>query len=149
MEFLNLIYSIQNQNQNKMKKLPILGIIVIFITTASFTLFQTKPWNVPADKAKMANPVKADAASIAAGKVLWGQPCSSCHGKAGLGDGSKAAQLETTPPDFSKALVQGESDGALFFKTSEGRGDMPSFKKKIPDPEDIWNLVNYMRTFKK
>jgi len=26
---------------------------------------------------------------------------------------------------------------------------MPSFKKKIPDQEDIWNLVNYMRTFKK
>jgi len=132
-----------------MKKLPILGIIVIFITTASFTLFQTKPWNVPADKAKVANAVKADAASIAAGKVLWGQHCSSCHGKAGLGDGTKAAQLETTPPDFSKAVVQGESDGALFFKTSEGRGDMPSFKKKIPDQEDIWNLVNYMRTFKK
>lgn len=149
MEFLNLIYSIQNQNQYTMKKLPILGIIVIFITTASFTFFQTKPWNVPADKAKLANAVKADASSIAAGKVLWSQHCTSCHGKAGLGDGTKAAQLETTPPDFSKALVQGESDGALFFKTSEGRGDMPSFKKKIPDQEDIWNLVNYMRTFKK
>ena len=132
-----------------MKKLRILGIIVIFITTASFTFFQTKPWNVPADKAKLANAVKADASSIAAGKVLWSQHCSSCHGKAGLGYGTKAAQLETTPPDFSKALVQGESDGVLFFKTSEGRGDMPSFKKKIPDPEDIWNLVNYMRTFKK
>jgi len=149
LEFLNLIYSIQNQNQYTMKKLPILGIIVIFITTASFTFFQTKPWNVPADKAKLANAVKADASSIAAGKVLWSQHCTSCHGKAGLGDGTKAAQLETTPPDFSKALVQGESDGALFFKTSEGRGDMPSFKKKIPDQEDIWNLVNYMRTFKK
>lgn len=132
-----------------MKKLPILGIIVIFITTASFTIFQNKPWNVPPDKAKISNAVKSDASSIAAGKVLWSQHCSSCHGKAGLGDGTKAAQLETTPPDFSKALVQGESDGALFFKTSEGRGDMPSFKKKIPDQEDIWNLVNYMRTFKK
>ncbi len=149
MEFLNLIYSIQNQNQYTMKKLPILGIIVIFITTASFTFFQTKPWNVPADKAKLANAVKADASSIAAGKVLWSQHCTSCHGKAGLGDGTKAAQLETTPPDFSKAVVQGQSDGALFFKTSEGRDDMPSFKKKIPDQEDIWNLVNYMRTFKK
>ena len=132
-----------------MKKFPILSLIIVFITTASFTLFQTKPWNVPADKAKVTNPVKADATSNAAGKVLWGQHCASCHGKAGLGDGSKAAQLDTTPPDFSKAAVQGQSDGALFFKTSEGRGDMPSFKKKIPDQEDIWNLVNYMRSFKK
>ena len=61
-----------------MNKLPIVALIVIFITTASFTLFQTKPWNVPADKAKTANTVKADAASVAAGKVLWGQHCSSC-----------------------------------------------------------------------
>jgi len=144
-----IINSIQTQNHFKMKKLPILILIVIFSTTASFTLFQTKPWNVPADKAKFANAVKSDAASIAAGKVLWVQHCTSCHGKAGLGDGNKAAQLETTPPDLSKALVQGQSDGALFFKTSEGRGDMPSFKKKIPDQEDIWNLVNYMRTIKK
>jgi hypothetical protein len=26
---------------------------------------------------------------------------------------------------------------------------MPSFKKKIPDEDDIWALVNYMRTLKK
>jgi len=133
----------------QMKKLSILILIVVFISTASFTLFQSKPWNVPADKAKANNPVKSDAASIATGKSLWGQHCASCHGKSGLGDGSKAAQLETTPPDFSKAAFQGQTDGALFFKTSEGRVDMPSFKKKIPDQEDIWNLVNYMRSFKK
>jgi mono/diheme cytochrome c family protein len=132
-----------------MNKLPIVALIVIFITTASFTLFQTKPWNVPADKAKTANTVKADAASVAAGKVLWGQHCSSCHGKTGLGDGTKAAQLETTPPDFSKAAFQGQTDGTLFYKTSEGRSDMPSFKKKIAEEEDIWSLVNFMRSLKK
>ena len=26
---------------------------------------------------------------------------------------------------------------------------MPSFKKKITDPDDIWSLVNYIRTLKK
>lgn len=149
MEFLNLINSIQNQNRINMKKFPLLSLIIVFITTASFTLFQNKPWAVPEKAAKTANPVKSDVSSLAAGKALWGQHCASCHGKAGLGDGSKAAQLETTPPDFSKAAIQGQSDGALFFKTSEGRGDMPSFKKKIPDQEDIWSLVNYMRSFKK
>ena len=132
-----------------MKKLSILTIIVIFITSASFTLLQTKPWAVPADQAKMSNPLKGDAASLATGKTLWNQHCASCHGKTGLGDGSKSAQLETTPPDFSKAAFQGQTDGALHYKTSEGRGDMPAFKKKIPDQEDIWALVNFMRTFKK
>lgn len=132
-----------------MRKLPILMLMVVFITTASFTIFQTKPWNVPADKAKAANPVKNDAASVAAGKSLWGQHCASCHGKSGLGDGSKATTLETTPPDFSKAAFQSQSDGSIYFKTAEGRGDMPSFKKKIPDQDDLWSLVNYMRSLKK
>jgi mono/diheme cytochrome c family protein len=132
-----------------MKKITLMMLIVAFITTASFTLLQTKPWNVPADKAKAVNPVKSDASSIASAKTLWSQHCASCHGKTGLGDGTKAVQLETTPPDFSKAGTQNQSDGSLFYKTSEGRDDMPSFKKKIPDQDDIWNLVNYMRTFKK
>lgn len=132
-----------------MKKLSILTLIIIFITSASFTLLQNKPWAVPADKAKMANPLKSDPASVATGKTLWNQHCASCHGKTGLGDGSKSAQLETTPPDFSKAVFQGQSDGAIFFKTAEGRGDMPAFKKKIPDQDDLWALVNFMRSLKK
>jgi mono/diheme cytochrome c family protein len=43
---------------------------------------------------------------------------------------------------------QKQSDGSLFYKISEGREDMPSFKKKIPDEEDIWSIVNYLRTLK-
>jgi mono/diheme cytochrome c family protein len=132
-----------------MKKVSFLALVIVFITTASFTILQTKPWVVPADKAKAANPLKGDAGSMATGKSLWNQHCASCHGKTGLGDGSKSAQLETAPPDFSKAAVQGQTDGALYYKTAEGRGDMPAFKKKIPDQEDIWALVNFMRTLKK
>ncbi len=132
-----------------MKKLSVLSLIVIFIITASFTFIQNKPWAVPADKAKAVNTVKTSAASIADGKALWSTHCASCHGKTGLGDGAKATTLNTAPPDFSKAAFQGQTDGSIFYKTSEGRGDMPSFKKKITDADDIWNLVNYMRSLKK
>ena len=133
----------------KKRILQIVTVASVAIVSASFTLLQTKPWNAPDKAAKTPSAVKTSAASVAAGKALWSQHCSSCHGKTGLGDGSKAAQLKTTPPDFSKAVVQGQSDGALFYKVSEGRDDMPSFKKKIPEAEDIWNLVNFMRTLKK
>ena len=106
------------------------------------------PWTVPEKVAKMANPVKADAESVANGKSLWVTHCQSCHGKKGKGDGNKAAQLKTSPGDFTTADFQKQSDGAIFFKTSEGRSDMPSFKKKIADADDIWSLVNYIRTLK-
>ncbi len=123
---------------------------IIFIIAASFTFFdQQKPWLVPEKYNKMPNPVKADATSLSGGKAVWAKHCQSCHGKTGKGDGSKAAELDTEPGNFTKDAVQSETDGAFFYKIIEGREDMPSFKKKIPDEEDIWNVINYMRTFKK
>jgi mono/diheme cytochrome c family protein len=135
-----------------MKQKSILTTAIIAVSMIGFaftTAQQTKPWPVPDKNAKMANPVKADAESLSAGKALWNMHCSSCHGKKGLGDGSKAAQLKTQPQDMTLASFQSQSDGSIFYKTSEGRDDMPSFKKKIADPDDIWNLVNFVRTLKK
>ena len=107
-----------------------------------------KPWVVPGASASKANPQKG-AASAANGKSLYAKNCQSCHGKTGVGDGPKAAQLKTEPGDFTKASFQSQTDGALFYKISEGRDDMPSFKKKVPDANDLWDVVNYVRTLKK
>ena len=107
------------------------------------------PWPVPEKFNKMANPVKADAESLSTGKEVWVKHCQSCHGKSGKGDGPKAAQLKTLPADFTKPDFQKQTDGSLFYKTLEGREDMPSYKKKISDPEEIWAAINYVRTFKK
>jgi len=105
-------------------------------------------WKVPdADKNKV-NPLKGDAASVANGKTLYTTHCKSCHGAKGKGDGPKAAQLDTECGDFTKATFQSQTDGAIFYKTKVGRKDMPSFKTKIPEPNDIWAVVNYMRTLK-
>jgi mono/diheme cytochrome c family protein len=120
----------------------------VFISTAFISAKQNDPWPVPDKYLKMTNPVKSDAASIATGKELYIQHCQSCHGKKGKGDGSKAAQLDTECGDFTTADFKKEPDGALFYKTFEGRKDMPSFKKKIPDANDIWAVVNYMKTLK-
>jgi mono/diheme cytochrome c family protein len=124
-------------------------LFALFVSVISFRMAQEEPWPVPDKYLKMANPVKADATSIADGKQLWLQHCTSCHGKAGKGDGPKAAQLKSLPHDLSKADIQSQPDGSFFYKTSEGRKDMPSFKKKIPDQDDIWSIVNYIRTLKK
>jgi len=127
------------------------GLFIVFIMAAGFkaTQKQPDPWPVPDKYLKMTNPVKADAESLSTGKELWVKHCQSCHGKSGKGDGPKSAQLKTTPEDLSKPEIQKQPDGAFFYKTSEGRKDMPSFKKKIPDQEDIWSVVNYLRAFKK
>ncbi len=129
--------------------------ISILFTAAFITVLmafapkqQNDPWPVPDKYKNMANPVKSDATSLATGKDLYNQHCKSCHGTKGKGDGPKAAQLDTECGDFTKPATQSQTDGALYYKTAEGRKDMPSFKKKIPDANDIWAVVNYMRTLK-
>jgi mono/diheme cytochrome c family protein len=134
----------------KTKVIALFLITGVIATSFAFTSKdQTKPWPVPDAAKNKKNPVAAGAAAVAAGKELWNTHCKSCHGAKGLGDGNKAAQLKTEPGDFSKADTQNQTDGSLFYKTSEGRDDMPSFKKKIPDEEDRWNLVYFIRTLKK
>lgn len=109
---------------------------------------ERKKWSVPEAAKKAKNPQAANAENAAAGKEIYNKHCKSCHGGGGKGDGPKSSEIETPMPDFTKELAA-QTDGELFYKTKEGRDDMPSFKKKLPDDEDIWNVVNYMRTMKK
>ena len=109
---------------------------------------QPKAWDVPANFKSMKNPVAKGDASNKAGMALYNKNCASCHGKAGLGDGVKARALKDHPGDFSVAAYQNQTDGEHFYKTKMGRGEMPKYEGKLSD-DDIWNTVNYMRTFKK
>jgi len=139
-----------------MKKKVITTNVFVFAGLLMFNMISgfkasndNKPWPVPDNYKNMKNPEASNAESIAEGKTLYGTHCKSCHGTKGLGDGSKAAQLKTEPGNFSTTEFQSQSDGSLFYKTSEGRDDMPSFKKKIPEADERWSIVNYMRTLKK
>ena len=131
-------------------KILAISFVLIFLTgliNLSFVQGEKKPWVVPENAKKAKNPVKSDSESLAAGKSVWNKHCKSCHGSTGKGDGSKSGELDTDPGDFSTKEYQSHTDGELFYKAKEGRDDMPSFKKKITDDEDIWNVVNYTRTF--
>lgn len=127
-------------------------IAVVFVVGNSVNAQQAKakPWAVPDKNKTMKAAVNLkDAAIISNGKDLWAKNCKSCHGAKGMGDGPKGASLKIFPGDFSSAAFQGMTDGELFFKTSIGRDEMPVYEKKIPDANDRWGLVAYMRTLKK
>jgi mono/diheme cytochrome c family protein len=133
-------------------KVFIWGIIILAIAgmmslpIMSYAQGKNKPWVVPEKSKALKNPVKSDEASLNAGKALFNKNCKSCHGAKGQGDGPKSKELETPTGDFSTDL-KAQTDGELFFKIKEGREDMPGYGKKIPDDNDIWTLVNYIRSF--
>jgi mono/diheme cytochrome c family protein len=128
----------------------IVAVVFMLGNSASAQQAKAKAWPVPdKDKALKAAVKLTDAAVIATGKELWAKHCKSCHGAKGLGDGPKGASLKTFPGDFSGAAFQGATDGELLYRTDKGRDEMPAYEKKIPDVNDRWALVAYMRTFKK
>ena len=127
------------------KILSFLGIVLIVLV--SFNSLIQEEWKVPAKYQTMKNPI-APKTDAAIGKSLYIKHCKSCHGKEGYGDGTKADGLKGDLGDFSSAEFQKQTDGALFYKTSFGRDDMPEYTKKMPDDEDRWLIVNYMRTLK-
>ncbi len=131
-----------------MKTLRLLFVSATVLLISATLSAQTKPWVVPANFKSMKNPVAANDASVKAGQAIYARTCAACHGRTGLGDGPKSRSLKTAATDFSKAEFQSQTDGEHFYKTKTGNGDMPKYEGKLSD-EDIWNLVNYMRTFKK
>jgi mono/diheme cytochrome c family protein len=128
-----------------MKLFFVSSVLVLFSATL---IAQPKPWVVPANFKSMKNPIATSDVSIKAGQALYVKTCVPCHGKTGLGDGVKARALKNFPGDFSKPDFQSLSDGDVFYKTKTGRDEMPKYEGKLTDTE-IWNTVNYLRTFKK
>ncbi|MBT8300185.1 MAG: cytochrome c [Maribacter sp.] len=125
------------------KILALLGIVSFGLY--SFTAFVQDEWKVPEKYEKMKNPTDPSV-DLDIGKSLYNKHCKSCHGKEGYGDGTKADEVEGDLGDFSTAEFQAQSDGALFYKSYIGRDDMPNYEKNMPDEEDVWLVVNYMRT---
>jgi mono/diheme cytochrome c family protein len=128
-----------------MKLLFVSSLIILFSATL---VAQPKPWVVPANFKAMKNPIAKSDVSDKAGLAVFTKNCAACHGKTGLGDGVKARALKNFPGDFTKADFQGLADGELFYKTKNGRDEMPKYDGKLTD-DDIWNTVNYLRTLKK
>lgn len=84
------------------------------------------------------NPFEKDSSAIAAGRNLFEQHCSECHGN--TGDGSKKA------PSLRAEEVQNAAPGAIFWIVTNGvvRRGMPVWSK-LPEPQR-WQLVTFIKS---
>ena len=121
-------------------------------TVAEAALDQTA--QAPADQqslaAKMKNPIPATAESTAAGKLAYTRTCAPCHGTSG--EGGPGNDLIPAAPDLTDATWDhGSTDGEVFTNIKDGIGpefNMTPFKDRLKDDE-IWNVVNYVRSLAK
>lgn len=133
-----------SSNNTKRSYAPYL-VTGLCIVAFAFKILPQEKWLAPAEADKKTNPIVSNDASIALGKTLYGTNCKSCHGGKGKGDGPKSAELTKAPGDFTREEFKKQSDGAIFWKVTEGKKPMPTFKKELT--EDMrWQVINYIRT---
>jgi mono/diheme cytochrome c family protein len=132
-----------------MKNLTFLPILLFITTTIGYKAqAQGRPaWITPGVVLSRVNPLKGNVVVLKDAKKLYRNYCGSCHGEGGKGDGIAAAACNPRPADHTSDYVQREPDASLYWKISEGRGPMPSFKNTLTE-DQIWSLVNYIRTLK-
>lgn len=126
----------------------LLALMCMFFLLAGFTGHAQKNWDAPESADSLVNPVKNDARATASGKKLFNSLCFVCHGPKGKGDGMAGVGLYPKPSNLTSEPVQSQTDGAIFWKISEGRSPMPSYDHSLPE-DQRWALVNYIRTLKK
>ncbi|HEX4950617.1 MAG TPA: c-type cytochrome [Blastocatellia bacterium] len=98
------------------------------------------------DEAKLLkSPVPYTKASIARGRILYTNDCTGCHGN----DGKAQVDVIADATDLTepKLWKSGTTEGEVFRSIRDGAGiSMPPYKNQIQKTEDLWHLVNYIRS---
>lgn len=95
------------------------------------------------------NPVVADSASLARGRVVYERMCAVCHGVNGYSGQSTMVQeiagmALMTEFDLADGNAVDYTDGYLYGMIRLGRALMPSYGHRITH-FDRWHVVNYVR----
>jgi|HubBroStandDraft_2_1064218.scaffolds.fasta_scaffold08720_2 mono/diheme cytochrome c family protein len=95
------------------------------------------------------NPVKPNATSMASGKKTFGQDCAMCHGKEGDGSGDLAVDMKLKLRDYRDAAsLKTMTDGDIYVIIEKGKGQMMGEEGRLK-PDQIWDVVNYVRSLSK
>jgi mono/diheme cytochrome c family protein len=122
------------------------AMFAIFFSTsvlAQNSSYEPDPnWHAPAKAALRQNPLAATPELSAGGQKIFHRECAECHQQDGSGI------REKNSADLHLPIVQSLSDGALFWKITNGnaRRGMPSFSR-LPQKQR-WQLVLFLRTLR-
>ena len=139
-----------------LKKTALMLFTLLFFLSCVLLAQESSPPAKPPAESKMsqedaqkANPVKPTSESLAKGKKTYGIDCAMCHGENGDGKGDMAADMRNVTDFTATDAMKNRTDGELFYIIRKGKGDMPPEGDRAKNNDDIWNLVNYIRSLAK
>jgi mono/diheme cytochrome c family protein len=123
-------------------------ITLILLISSTLFLSAQSTWVAPKSADAIENPFKNDAKAVKQGKSIYAQFCAICHGDKGKGDGIAGGSLSPKPANFTTEIFNKQTDGAVFWKLTEGRAPMAGYKETLSETKR-WQLVNYLKSLKK
>lgn len=126
-----------------------LALVVMLCASMAFASQQVPadapPLSVDAAKA-LKTPIPSTSDSIGRGKRLYQtHGCANCHGA----DGKALIEVVANATDLTEPSVwkNGTSEGLVFRSIRDGAGlAMPPFKTEVVSQDDLWHLVNFVRS---
>lgn len=124
----------------------VLGVVgAAVVTVAGIQTHPPEPHR-HAEGQALENPVPSTRDSVSTGRQRYVFMCRECHGNRGLGDGDMAHAGGEVPDFTDDVWLHGPSDGEMFLVIRDGvTADMQPYANRLSD-EDIWHLVNYLKT---
>jgi mono/diheme cytochrome c family protein len=120
--------------------------VAIGVPSAGSTAVQDRAGSLGQEEArKLKSPVPFNKESIARGRTLFARYCTECHGA----DGKAMVDVIANATDLTEPKLwrNGTSEGEVYRSILDGAGlTMPSYKSQIRNEEDLWHLVNFIRS---
>ena len=117
---------------------------VCLIHGNSKSFINEERWLAPSWADTMENPSKKQPIHLKSAKRLYFNECVICHGSNGKGEGEASFGLKIPPGDLTDMFNRSQSDGAIYWKLTNGRGQMPSYSENTTELQR-WQLVSYIR----
>jgi len=123
---------------NRLKNIIVAGVLMMLVLPV-----QGQEWLVPAEEDATSNPSEYTLENVKLGKAIYAKNCKSCHGDPGK---NNPLALVPSPVDIASEKMQINSEGALYYKITNGKGVMPPFGSTISE-NDRWLLVNFIQNY--
>ena len=124
----------------------VLGVVGAAVVTAAGIQTHPPEPHRHAEGQALESPVPSTRDSVSTGRQRYVFMCRECHGNRGLGDGDMAHAGGEVPDFTDDVWLHGPSDGEMFLVIRDGvTADMQPYANRLSD-EDIWHLVNYLKT---
>jgi mono/diheme cytochrome c family protein len=117
------------------------GIVLAGLPSAAFA----EDGETKIDYKTLTSPVANTEISIKRGRSIYMRYCTACHGADGKAQIDVVA--DATNLTDPKRYLSGSTEGEIFRSIKEGAGvSMPPFAKQIKREDDMWHMVNFIRS---